>query len=51
MSCDTVIQFFHDEWHIDKDALKPIIKKELDGDGDGTVTFKEFNKFFKQFQD
>ena len=35
VSCDAVTQFFHNEWNIDEDALKPIIKGELDGDGDG----------------
>ena len=47
VSIDAVCKFCSKEFGIDKDDVKPIIKKELDADGDGTVTFKEFNKFFK----
>ena len=36
---------------MDKDTIKLLIDKEIDADGDGKITFKEFNKFFKQFKD
>ena len=54
VSVEAVYKFCAKEGGIAEDDVKPIIKKELDAlgllnaDGDGTVTFKEFNKFFKQ---
>ena len=44
---ETLYDYFKREMDIEKEVARALVEQDIDVDGDGTITFKEFNKFFK----
>ena len=44
---DDLYEYFKKEMDIRREDAQVIVEQEVDTDGDGVITFKEFIKFFK----